>query len=242
MPWHIIEGAAGCAYAVEHQCVAIVVDALRASATAIMLLNAGAADILAVTEVEEAYAAHRAFPDALLAGERGGLPPTGFHMGNSPRGLGDVRGKRIIFTTTTGAGRLVAVAGAPTAYMGATLNADAVVAAAGAHGRDVVLIPAGLMHDPSFDAQEDWTAAAYIAMRSAMDIGEGAAAYARWRQRIVDEGVARLFETAPHADKLRAVGMEDDIAFCAQSNITRVVPVATDRNDYGVVLRPITWP
>ena len=54
MPWHFIEGEAGCRYAVEHGCVAIVVDALRASATAAMLLDAGATRILAVREVAEA--------------------------------------------------------------------------------------------------------------------------------------------------------------------------------------------
>ena len=37
--WHFIEGEAGCAFAVEQQCAALVVDSLRASATAAMLLG-----------------------------------------------------------------------------------------------------------------------------------------------------------------------------------------------------------
>ena len=50
--WHLIEGAAGCAHAREHGLTAIVVDALRASATAAMLFDAGAREILAVRQIE----------------------------------------------------------------------------------------------------------------------------------------------------------------------------------------------
>ncbi len=84
MWWHIIEGEAGCDYARERGCVAVVVDALRASATAAMLLHHGARSILAVREVEEALTAKTKHADALLFGERGGLPPEGFDFGNSP--------------------------------------------------------------------------------------------------------------------------------------------------------------
>ena len=71
---HIIEGAPGCAFARENGAVAVIVDALRASATAAALLEAGAREILAVREVEEAFAARADWPDALLYGERGDVP------------------------------------------------------------------------------------------------------------------------------------------------------------------------
>ena len=70
MKWHLIAGEDGCRFAVENQCVAIIVDALRASATAAYMLDAGATEILAVREVDEAYALKREYPDALLVGER----------------------------------------------------------------------------------------------------------------------------------------------------------------------------
>lgn len=235
--WHIIEGAAGCAHAREHGLVAVVVDALRASATAAMLLDAGAAEILAVREVTEARAARGEFSDALLYGERGGLPPEGFDFGNSPRTVDAARGRRVIFTTTTGAGRLVDCWGAEAAYMASTVNAAAVVRAAARHGKDVVLIPAGLMSDPGFNAQEDWVAAVVIAMRAGGALGEGAGAFCAWRERIEHEGIESLFQTAPHALKLRRVGLGDDIAFCAQVDITTAVPRAVLRHPLGVILR-----
>ncbi|HQE81802.1 MAG TPA: 2-phosphosulfolactate phosphatase [Candidatus Hydrogenedentes bacterium] len=235
--WHIIEGAAGCAYARERGLVAVVVDALRASATAAMLFDAGATEILAVREVSDAHAARPGFSGALLYGERGGLPPEGFDFGNSPRTVEAARGRRVIFTTTTGAGRLLDCWGAEAAYMGSTVNAAAVVRAAASHEKDVVLIPAGLVSDPFFNAQEDWTAAAAVAMRSGHAIGQGAAAFDAWRKRIEAEGLEALFQSAPHAEKLRRVGLEADISYCAQMDLTAAVPKAVKRHRFGVILQ-----
>jgi len=239
--WHLIQGRPGCRYAVGHPCVAVVVDALRASATAAMLLDAGAPELLVTREVEEARAARAQWPDALLFGERGGVPPEGFDYGNSPGDAHHAAGRRVIFTTTTGAQWLVAAWGAPAVYMATTVNAQAAAAAAtqaaALHGCDVVLIPAGLSSDPAFSAQEDWVAAAVIAHfaeDAGARIGEGAAEYARWRHRIDSLGVAPLFESAPHAEKLRRAGLEADIAYCAQINLTNAVPRAVERIGAGV--------
>ena len=236
--WHIIEGEAGCAYAVERGCAAVIVDALRASVTAAMLFEAEASEILIVREVEEARAARQAFPDALLYGERGGLPPDGFDFGNSPRDAAAAAGRRVIFTTTTGAGRMLSAWGAPAVLMGSTVNASAVVSAASSVGADVVLIPAGLATDPGFDAQEDWAAAATIATCSGMLVGRGSDRYAYWCERIASEGLERLFQTAPHAAKLRTVGLGKDVAFCARCDITSAVPQAVERNAFGLRCLP----
>ncbi|MBI2435602.1 MAG: 2-phosphosulfolactate phosphatase, partial [Candidatus Hydrogenedentes bacterium] len=49
--------------------------------------------------------------------------------------------------------------------------------------------------------------------------------------------VPLLFATAPHAEKLRRLGLERDIAFCAQVDITSAVPRGLRREDSGVVVR-----
>jgi len=236
LKWHIIEGEAGCQFAVEHKLTAIVVDALRASATAAMLCEAGAASILAVREVEEALRARETMPDALLFGERGGLPPEGFHYGNSPQEANHAKGRPVIFTTTTGAGRLVSAWGAAAVLMGTTVNASATAQAAAELRRDVVLIPAGLTSDPDFDAQEDRCAAVAIAMKAGGEIGHGRALFEYWREQIDAEGFEALFARSPHADKLRAIHMESDIAWCAQVDVTHKVPQAVTRTDLGVIL------
>lgn len=236
MTWHIIEGTAGCDYAKEHGCAAVIVDALRASATAAMLLDAGATEILVVAEVEEAFKLKESHPDALLYGERGGLPPEGFDHGNSPRETQAAKGRHVIFTTSNGSARLHEAYGAPALYLGSIVNALALVEKLSADELDVVLVPAGKFDDPSHDAQEDWVAAAAIAMLADATIGEGALLYRYWRQRIEVDGVQNLFDTAPHAQILKSLGLEDDIAFCARSNITKALPKADSIQDKAITL------
>lgn len=237
MRWHLIEGEDGCRYARDRQCVAIVVDALRASATATMILEAGATELLVVQAVEDAHAAKQRMPNALLFGERGGLPPEGFDYGNSPREAAAAAGRRVIFTTTTGAGRLISCWGAKAVYMGCPLNAAAVAHAAAAHETDVVAIPAGLAGDPTFDAREDWAGATAIVMQAAdAQLGEGAARFGLWRKRILAKGLRDVFADAPHAENLRRIGLEADIPYCAQLNATSCVPIAIGRDMYGIVL------
>ena len=242
----IVEGEAGCKLAVERFAVAIVVDALRASATAAALLAEGAGETCVVREVEAAHALKQVWPDALLFGERGGLPPEGFDFGNSPREAGHARGRRVIFTTTTGAGRMLAAWGAHTVCMGSVVNRAAVVAfMERLRPAEIVLIPAGLANDPHFDAQEDWAAAVWIASHmlqhcahtGSITWGEGFDQYTRYNRRIEDSGLDLLFQEAPHADKLRAVGMAEDIALCARRDIYTSVPVATAPFHEGLLIR-----
>ena len=233
---HFIEGEAGCRYAVEHGTVAIVVDALRASATAAMLLHHGVTGLLVAREVEEARAAREEWPDALLFGERGGLPPEGFDYGNSPQEAPHANGRRVIFTTTTGAGRLVSAQGAHAVYMGTTVNAAAVASRAASHGVDITVIPAGLTHDEHFDAQEDRAGAAYLAQCIGWPMGEGADACALWQERISAEGLESLFATAPHGRKLVEIGQGSDVPYCAQADLTSAVPVAISSNAFGVLV------
>jgi len=236
----MIQGLDGCRFAVEHRCVAVIVDALRASATAAMLLDAGATELIFVKTVEDAYAAKAAYPDALLAGERGGLPPAGFDIGNSPRTVGMANGRRVIFTTTTGSQWLIESWGAAAVFMGTTVNASAVaqaaVDAAQAANTDIVWIPAGLSTDPAFSAQEDWVAATVIASIADVEVKEGRAEYDHWRARIEQEGVPALFHSAPHAAKLRAVNLADDLDYCSQVNLTDQVPVAVARTAEGIIV------
>lgn len=244
---NIIEGEAGCAYAVEQRTAAVIVDALRASATVAMLLHHGAAALLVVREVAEAFEARRLMmPGALLFGERSGLPPDGFDFGNSPLDACHARERDVIFTSTTGAARLVAAWKAPKVLMASTINAAAtarvLLAAAVA---EVTLIPAGLAGDPAFDAQEDWAAAVCIAReiihaaKTGPPVlwGAGRERHDYFNRRIEKGELETLFLTAPHADKLRALGMAPDLLFCARLNICSAVPAGVETRSMGVLMR-----
>ena len=85
--------------------VVVVIDVLRAFTTAPWMLRQGASRILAVSEVEHAWALRRGpLPQALLAGEVGGRPLEGFDLGNSPAEVSrwDLRGRTVVHRTSAG--------------------------------------------------------------------------------------------------------------------------------------------
>ena len=87
----VVCGSSGCAAAVAAGGVAVMVDALRASATITSLMAAGARRVWVATEVAQAWAMKDRLAaegtEAFLIGERNGFPPPGFDAGNSPRGV-----------------------------------------------------------------------------------------------------------------------------------------------------------
>jgi len=100
--------------------VVVVIDVLRAFSNAAYAFSRGAKEIYPVSAVEEALQFKAEIPNALAAGEVGGLPPEGFDFGNSPtqtREL-DLTGKIIVQRTGAGTQGIVK-----------SVNADAMLAA-----------------------------------------------------------------------------------------------------------------
>jgi 2-phosphosulfolactate phosphatase len=84
--------------------IVIIIDVLRAFATAAFAFDAGAEAIVLVADVEEAFALRRENPDWLIMGEEGGLPVEGFDFDNSPMAFVDcdLRGRRLVQRTSSG--------------------------------------------------------------------------------------------------------------------------------------------
>lgn len=82
----------------------VVIDVLRAFTSACYALNAGAAEIILVSEIDQAFALREQFPGALLMGEVGGGPIPGFDFSNSPSHYinCDLSGRRLIQRTSNG--------------------------------------------------------------------------------------------------------------------------------------------
>jgi 2-phosphosulfolactate phosphatase len=232
---HLMAGEEGCRWARKQKAVAVVVDALRASATITVLLQQGASEVVVVKEVDEAYAYRHAHPDTLLVGERGGLKVDGFDFGNSPTEIrrADVRGKPVAFTSTTGAQRLVDCLGASGVIVGTTVNASAVarqaVGMAKAEDVPIVIIPAGLATDPSAVAEEDWLGATALAARMDVPIHQGSeGSFQHYCRFIQSAGLLEGFLNSSHGQQLVRLGFTDDIRWCAQVDlITDTVPTLT---------------
>jgi 2-phosphosulfolactate phosphatase len=235
---HLIAGEEGCRFAVKRRAVAVIVDALRASATLSMLCHHGASQIIVTERVSDAFVASHLYPNALLYGEREGVPPHGFHHGNSPRETAEAYGRTVLFTTTTGTQRILQAYGAELILVGTTVNASAVANIARQYEwHDVVVVPAGCATGDDNTAEEDFVGATVILQRLGWSVGEGAVQFAHWQQRIAAEGVPALFAAAPHAKKLDALGLHEDVEFCAQIDITTAVPRVTGICAWGLILR-----
>lgn len=117
-----------------HGATAVVIDVLRATTSMIAASAAGARRIVPLTDIEEARRRKAALEaetpgNALLAGEREGVPIAGFDFGNSPQSFTPekVAGKTILFTTTNGTVAMEAARPARRTLLAGFVNAAAVV-------------------------------------------------------------------------------------------------------------------
>jgi 2-phosphosulfolactate phosphatase len=117
--------------------VVIMADVLRASTTITAALASGAKEVIPCLEIDEARQKKAEWKESplspeppLLGGERGGLPISGFDLGNSPRDFSPeaVRHRPIVFTTTNGTQALQVCTAASRVLIGAPVNFSAVVA------------------------------------------------------------------------------------------------------------------
>lgn len=86
----------------------IVIDVLRAFSNAAYAFAQGADRIVLVSTVEEALQLKQEIPNSLAIGEVGGIPPTGFDLGNSPTEMVQQEIQQRTLIQRTGAGALPA--------------------------------------------------------------------------------------------------------------------------------------
>ena len=213
------------------------IDVLRASTTIATALAHGAARVKPVPDVAGARAAAAALGSAaVLGGERGGLRPEGFDLGNSPLEYSGARvaGRPIVITTTNGTAALAACQAAGAILVGALVNRSAVAAAvrriAVDRGvTDVHLVCAGT--DGQVTAEDVLAAGAILeAGAEPDDVLDPAARVAREAFRAVarasDPRAALVaeFRRSPGGANLVALGMEADLPACAALDALAVVP------------------
>jgi 2-phosphosulfolactate phosphatase len=107
----------------------VVIDVFRAFSLACYMADAGAAEILPVSDIQLAYLLKKQIPGSILVGERNERVPKGFDYGNSPTHIlqADLNGKIIIHTTSAGTQGLVNAKKASERITGSFVNAPAIV-------------------------------------------------------------------------------------------------------------------
>ncbi len=227
--------------------VCIVVDVLRASSSIVTLLGRGARPLVAAGSIEEARRLHQKLAGCLLCGERGGLPPPGFDYGNSPEEFSrlELGGKGAILATSNGTRLLAAMAGAPAVLVGCLLNqravAEAAVQIAGERALDVAVLCSAAYGGSTFVLEDALGAGGIV--DSVLSAGSplepsDAARFARDAFLTAGNDLPGAIASSYHARELIQAGLGADVAYCAQLDVSDVVPVLERGEDGALALVP----
>jgi 2-phosphosulfolactate phosphatase len=200
--------------------VVLVVDPLRSATNAAILLARGARDVF-VTDGLRAARQVSAREGAVAIGERDGVPPEGFNLGNSPRALLRAEvGASVAVLLAADSPRALAFGAAlgPTALVGLT-NALAAAQRVCALEPDMVhLVCAGRDGAPDLaDVVAAGLLVSHIARLAASGAAgsdvvlSGAAGFCLSTLRLAEEPLDALWVSESGA-ALRAAGLEDDLA------------------------------
>ena len=218
--------------------VAIVIDCIRATTTISQALDTGYASVICVGEIDDAYAARA--EGVVLGGERHGVLIEGFDLGNSPAEYETRRADHVVLTTTNGTRAILqSVDEADTVFVGALVNAQALVDAAVASvpaGGTIAVRCAGVRGDVCLD---DAYVAGVLIQRLAVSLGE---TFATDGARTAD-AIARAYtdplaalEDSQSARDLAGTGHEADVARCARLDTLSTAPRVVDAAPGRVVV------
>jgi 2-phosphosulfolactate phosphatase len=196
---------------------AVVFDVLRATSSITTALASGCRGVVPVKSLDEARKRKKEEPDLLLAGERGGLPPQGFDLGNSPEEFEGTEGRRVVMTTSNGTAAIHQVKGAAHVLIGALLNMDALADHLfRARPNRLLLVCAGTLEDFSL---EDTIGAGALLARLPDDELSDSAIMARSLYERVGEDIEEWLRQTKNGRQLQKIGKGADVRQCARVSI-----------------------
>jgi len=225
----------------------VVIDVLRAATTIVYALEAGAKEVVACLEVEEARQVAARLPPAevVLGGERGGLPIEGFDLGNSPLEYEPARvgARTVVFTSTNGTLAMHRCALAESVFIGAFVNAAAVVErlvgrpkihllCAGSRGeitRDDLLFAGLLVERIERRCPRTYTLKAQAIPARDAWVASFSAPVATGAEKMPPPVLADQLRRSVAGQRLVSIGLEDDLYAAAQLDRFDVVPVLDTR-------------
>jgi len=210
-----------------------VIDVLRATSSMVSAAAAGCRRIVPVTGIEEAraLAAEIASEQPVLAGERGGLKPEGFALGNSPAEFtpDSVGGRTVIMATTNGSRAFAKVAAGRRVLAVSFLNLTASAEHLAREGQDVLILCAGTDAAPGL---EDVACGGALAHRIRELAGSSclladAALIARNTFGAYPDVLAVLWRSS-HGRFLESIGLGGDLEVCARRDAAPLVLAMAD--------------
>jgi 2-phosphosulfolactate phosphatase len=212
-------------YKVEEYIV-VVIDVFRATTSICYGIENGAEAIIPVSQVEECSAYLEKGFDYLLAAERNGEVVEGFDFGNSPFSYTQekVEGKIIVLTTTNGTHALHLSRKAKKIVLGAFINLTAICNWLKQQNENILLVCSGWKNN--FNLEDTLFAGAVVEQLkdSNFRVDDPAIAANDLYQLAKNDLDAYLKKTS-HSERLKKLGIEADIAFCLNVDLTTAIPV-----------------
>jgi 2-phosphosulfolactate phosphatase len=223
--------------------VAVLIDVIRASTTIVTLLDRGCSEVVLVGQRDRPKVGElRRGLDALVCAEdTSGVKAADADLTPSPAALQtlDLAGRRVILATTNGtlAAELVRDCGVEHLLIGCMRNGTAVMRSAVARaqrlGRSISLVCAGREQSliPSLD--DAYCAAALLRRGEELVLAGGGAVTLRESAKIarnaasVFAGTREAFDQSMSAGIVRRIGSPDDVAYCAEEDVSDLVPVVS---------------
>jgi len=212
-------------YQIENS-IAVIVDIFRATSSICYGMENGAEAIIPVAQVEECAAYREKGLDYLLAAERNGEVVAGFDFGNSPFSYTKekVAGKTVVLTTTNGTHALHLSRAAKKIVIGSFLNLSALCNWLKDQQENILLVCAGWKNN--FNLEDTLFAGAVVDQLKASNyqLDDPSIAANDLFQLAKNDLNAYLQKTA-HSERLKKLGIEEDVKFCLQMDLTTAIPV-----------------
>jgi 2-phosphosulfolactate phosphatase len=209
----------------------VVIDVLRATSVIVHALSQGAEEIIPVKTVEEAFQVAKIFPQntTLLGGEKETRRIEGFDLGNSPQEYmaERVRGKRLVLSTTNGTKAFHFVPSAADILIGSFFNIGETAKRCSGLDRDLLIFPSG---DEGNFSLEDTLCGGLLIDRiikrgkKPLALSDASHAAHILYQRF-EVNLVEAFCLSRHGRELIDCGHGDDLPYCAQIDITNIVPI-----------------
>ena len=216
----------------------LVVDVIRATTTALVYLERGAEALYWVPDLDSARAMRK--PGRVLAGERNCVAPTDFDFGNSPLQAAQARfdHQAVVMSTTNGTGAASIAAKTGQRVLLASLrNAHAAARKAREIAtEEIAILCAG--SDGRAGLDDTYTAgvlAEYLLALGEWTVDDGARVALTVRRQFADPLEPLTLSRA--AVLLTEVGLETDVAYCAEISQSTTVPALTARDGEALIFK-----
>jgi 2-phosphosulfolactate phosphatase len=204
--------------------IVVVTDILRATSCMVTGFAHGVAQMIPVQEVEECRKIQKL--GYLAAAERDGSKVEGFDLDNSPFSYMNekVKGRIIAVTTTNGTQAIKLSEHAFQVVIGAFLNKRAVVEHLKAMQKDVLIVCAGWKG--KVNLEDSLFAGAIVeALKDTFTVENDFALMTQMLYSQYQPNLLAIVSQCSHVQRLKKLGIEDDIEFCLIENKYNVVPI-----------------